>query len=254
MVNWLGLAVPFAYLSILIGSLATFSSLYRKRKLGRLASSLILEPWFPPHLQRNIYLSLLHLEPTPGQEKTIPVPDSVLKAALLQRACEDIRRILSVRSAKPALSQLLQRGSVGDELWQRFLRAEKEMEAELKDVMEEANALQAGWGQIIFQSANEMVNNEIIREKVAEIQAKAQTDRERWDRERASIQSQFMKELDDDAPSTTEHKTSAGAAVPGNAGSERINSDEDTVMVEGGGPASSGPATGKGGKKRKGRK
>lgn len=32
MVNWLSLAVPFAYLGVLIGSLATFSSLYRKRK------------------------------------------------------------------------------------------------------------------------------------------------------------------------------------------------------------------------------
>ncbi|KAL9132151.1 MAG: hypothetical protein Q9217_000085 [Psora testacea] len=246
MASWLGLAVPLAYLSILIGSLATFSSLYRKRKL---ASSLSLEAWFPPHLQRNIYLSLLHLEPAPGQEKATPVPDSVLKAALLQRACEDIRRILSVRSAKPALSQLLQRGSVGDELWQRFLRAEKEIEAELRDVVEEANALQAGWGQTIFQSANEMVNNAIIREKVAEIQAKAKTDREWWDKERASIQSQFMKELDEDSVTAPEAKTVAGAT-----GSDRINSDEDAVLVEGGGPASSGSAAGKGAKKRKGGK
>ena len=34
MVNWIGLAVPFAYLAILVGSLAPFSSLYRKRKAG----------------------------------------------------------------------------------------------------------------------------------------------------------------------------------------------------------------------------
>lgn len=31
-VDWLSLAVPLAYLGILLGSLATFSSLYRKRK------------------------------------------------------------------------------------------------------------------------------------------------------------------------------------------------------------------------------
>lgn len=35
MVNWLGLAMPLAYLSILVGSLATFSTLYRKRKSGK---------------------------------------------------------------------------------------------------------------------------------------------------------------------------------------------------------------------------
>lgn len=152
MVDWVGLTVPLAYLSILVGSLATFSSLYRKRKAGKWsqvsgakvrpglmlsAKSISLEPWFGQHLQRDIYLSLLHLEPDASQEKSPAVPDSVLKAALLQRAAEDIRRILAIRSAKPALANLLARGSVGDDLWQRFLRAEKEIEAELRDVVEE---------------------------------------------------------------------------------------------------------------------
>ena len=45
--------------------------------------------------------------------------------------------MLEIRNSKQPLSQLLQRGSVGDELWQRFLRAEKEVEAELRDVVEE---------------------------------------------------------------------------------------------------------------------
>jgi hypothetical protein len=56
---------------------------------------------------------------------------------------EDIRRIIEVRSAKQACSTLLQRGSIGDDLWQRFLRAEKEMEEELRDVvMEVCNPFQ----------------------------------------------------------------------------------------------------------------
>lgn len=153
MVHWVGLLIPFAYLGILVGSLATFSSLYRKRKAGTpfllhqsartnrthspLAKSSSLEPWFGPHTPRDIYLSLLHLEPESGQGKPPNVPDGVLKAALLQRAREDIKRILEVRNAKQALSSLLQRGSVGDELWQRHQRAEKEIEAELRDVVEE---------------------------------------------------------------------------------------------------------------------
>lgn len=157
MVDWVSLTIPFAYLGILIGSLATFSSLYRKRKAGAslplrrkrfslcladsvLAKSSTLEPWFGPNVQRDIYLSLLHLEPEPGKEKSPAVPDGVLKAALLHRAVEDIRRILEVRNAKQALSNLLQRGSVADDLWQRFLRAEKEIEAELRDVVEEVCA------------------------------------------------------------------------------------------------------------------
>lgn len=57
-----------------------------------------------------------------------PVPASLLKAALLRRATEDIHRIITIRSAKQALAQLLQRGSIGDDLWTRFTAAEKEIE------------------------------------------------------------------------------------------------------------------------------
>ena len=97
-----------------------------------------LEGWFPPHLQRNIYLSLLHHEQVnPETGKPVQVPDSIIKTALLRRATEDINRIISLRNAKPALGNLLAKGSVGDDLWQRFQRAEKELEAELEDVVRE---------------------------------------------------------------------------------------------------------------------
>ena len=92
-----------------------------------------------------------------------------------------------------------------------------------------------------------MVNNANLRESIAKIQAKAKVDRQWWDKERADIQSKFMKELDEGTPSPEATKVTA----PGTT-----NSDEDAVLVEGGGPAASGAATGsKGGtKKRKGKK
>ena len=99
-----------------------------------------LEPWFGPHLQRNVYLSLLHMDPENGDESTGKIPDNVLKAALLRRAVEDINRLVQIRTAKQAISSLLQKGSVGDDLWQRFQRAEKEMENELRDVVMEVRS------------------------------------------------------------------------------------------------------------------
>lgn len=208
-VDWFMLSIPIAYLVILIGSLAVFSNLYRKRKAATAAS---LEPWFPPHLQRNVYLSLLHME-------NPKVPDSILKAALLRRATEDIHRIVQIRNAKQALQVLLQRGSVGDDLWQRFQRAEKEIEEELRDVVQEANAFAPNWGQTIFQSASEMAQNTHIRERLGEIMSKAPEEKEWWEKRKATIQNDFMKELDEE---------------------ERVkNSEDDAVMVEGGGPAGS---------------
>ena len=71
------------------------------------------------------------MQPEDGaeDEKHPRVPDSVLRAALLRRAVEDIQRLIQIRSSKQACQQLLQRGSVGDDLWQRF--------KELKDVVQE---------------------------------------------------------------------------------------------------------------------
>ncbi|KAJ5558166.1 hypothetical protein N7535_008382 [Penicillium sp. DV-2018c] len=232
-VDWLSLAVPIAYLGILLGSLATFSSLYRKRKAHKAAS---LEPWFSPHLQRDIYFSLLHLEPSetsPKEKKAPAIPDSILKASLLRRASEDIRRIMALRSQKQALATLLQRGSVGDDLWQRFQRAEKEMEDEVKDVVSEANAYAPGWGQTIFQSANEMMNNDIYRKRMEEQQGKLEEERQWWSKKKSSIQEGFMKELEEGspaAPSTTPAKP-AGTATPARGASVQ-GSDDDAVLVE----------------------
>jgi len=241
--SWWSLVLPTAYIIIVIGSLWTFSSLYRKRKLANAAK---LEPWFPPHKQRDIYLSLLHLDPSEasdsgdGEKKLNKVPDSILKAALLQRALEDVRRIVQLRTSKPALQTLLQRGSVGDELWQRFQRAEKEMEEEIKDVVEEANAFSQGWGQVIFQSANEMNQNRILKERMVEIQAQLESEKAWWQNKRAGIQSDFMKELEADSKPPAEPKKTVG-------------SDDDAVLVDVGGPAQ---AQGSGGsiKKKKGKK
>lgn len=216
-IDWYGLILPVAYITVLAGSLAVFSSVYRTRKAVQSAT---LAPWFPSHLQRNIYLSLLHLEPQEGQEKAPIVPDSVIKAALLRRAVEDIQRLIKIRTQKQACSSLLQRGSVGDDLWQRFLRAETEMEEELRDVVVEANGLAPNWGQSIFQSANEMNANMQFRKKIEQIQAQVGPEKKWWEERRASIQSDFMKELDEESVS----KVKSPASKPG--------SDEDAVLVD----------------------
>jgi len=169
--------------------------------------------------------------------------------------------MISIRSAKQALSILLARGSVGDELWQRFLRAEKEMEEELKDVVTEANALAPGWGHTIFQSANEMANNYIVRKRYEEVQAQAKSEREWWDRKRATTQAEFMKELDEGSAATSSKASATTipargvSPAPGTvaAGGER-GSDEDVVLVDAGGPTTPGLGGGKSGKKKKGKK
>ncbi len=71
-----------------------------------------------------------------------------------------------------------------------------------------------------------MAQNNHIREALGEILAKAPEEKEWWEKRKANIQADFMKELDDEKAKSTE---------------------DDAVLVESGGPAGS---VGKGGKKR----
>jgi len=135
-----------------------FSKVYRKRSQARIAR---LDPWFPSHPERDAYITLLQLQPPPSEV--------LLKAALLRRAVADVRRIMSFREDKAALQNLLQKGSVGDDLWNAFTAAEKELEAEIVEVVNEANSFREGWGSFIFASASEVVNNLKQREALISI-------------------------------------------------------------------------------------
>lgn len=149
---------PVVYLVVLVGSLLLFSRYYRKRVASRLAD----DPWFPAHPDRDTYITLL-------QQTDPPANETLLKAALLRRAVADVHRIIRIRDDKGALNNLVQKGCVGDDLWTRFLATEKELEAEILEVIAEANSFREGWGQIIFNTASEIVNNEKTRESYVQL-------------------------------------------------------------------------------------
>ncbi|ETS62233.1 hypothetical protein PaG_03810 [Moesziomyces aphidis] len=164
----LSIFVPIGYVATLVVSMLVFSRIYRRRSALNLAKS--YQPWFPEgHEARDIYQTLVAADP--------PAPEEVLKAALLNRAMTDVRRIMRMRDDKQALGTLLQKGSIGDETMARFTLAEKELEAEILDVVSEANTFREGWGQLIFPSASEMVAHlkhkeiyyDIQRQRAAEV-------------------------------------------------------------------------------------
>ncbi|CBQ73218.1 related to SEC66-ER protein-translocation complex chain [Sporisorium reilianum SRZ2] len=164
----LSIFVPIGYVATLVVSMLVFSRIYRRRSALNLAKS--YQPWFPEgHEARDIYQTLVAADPA--------APEAVLKAALLNRAMTDVRRIMRMRDDKQALGTLLQKGSIGDETMARFTLAEKELEAEILDVVSEANTFREGWGQLIFPTASEMVAHlkhkevyyDIQRQRAAEV-------------------------------------------------------------------------------------
>jgi translocation protein SEC66 len=87
---------------------------------------------------------------------------------------------------------------------------------------------------VIFQSANEINQNILIKQRTAELQAQTESEKVWWENKRAGIQSSFMKELEE------------GSEAPAEKRPETRSSDEDAVIVESGGPS----AQSQGGKKK----
>ena len=162
---------------------------------------------------------------------------------------------MHVRTRKPALSQLLQRGVVGDEIWQRLVRAEQELELELKDVVAEANALANGWGQTIFQSAGEMVQNRMLREKLDGVKESVPEEKARWEQTRETTRRDFEKELGGSTGrQQNEGVPTVEKARPVSSGTKTGSSDEDAVIVETPGLETGGNVGGGSGGKKKKRK
>jgi translocation protein SEC66 len=65
--------------------------------------------------------------------------------------------------------------------------------------MAQAHALAPNWGQTIFQSANEIAANTQLRERLDAIQAQVEHEKAWWEKRRASIKNEFMKELESEA-------------------------------------------------------
>ena len=230
--DYLSLLLPFGYLTILTLSLYTFSHLYRRRQALQSAR---LEPWFGEHLTRRIYLTLLEQSSAAksgtGTEKAQKVPDSVLRAALLARSTTNIQRLVQLRAQKQPLTTLQQRGCIGDALVQRFNLAEKEMDAELRDCVTEANALAGpgtngvqgqAWGQSLFQSAGEVVNQDNLRKAIANIESQRENERVQWMERRQKVRGDFLREVGVDDGENKDNRKEK----------ESEGSEESAVVVE----------------------
>ncbi|CAG8564340.1 11045_t:CDS:2, partial [Scutellospora calospora] len=131
MSSWL---MAITYVGGMLIVMSTFSFIWRRRK----AATTKYIPWFPEHTTRDIYISLL-------QQTSPPATELQLKAALLRRAMTDVERILRLKEDRPALASLVQKGSVGDDLWISFLKAEQELQQDIMEVAAEADTFKEDW-------------------------------------------------------------------------------------------------------------
>jgi translocation protein SEC66 len=96
---------------------------------------------------------------------------------------------------------------------------------------------------VIFQSANEINQNRILKERQAELLATREAEKEWWEKRKEGIKTQLLVELDEE-DAKKENKTPSTPAKKG-------GSDDDAVLVEAGGKADGN--TNKGSAKKKGK-
>jgi len=228
---------PVLYVALLIGSLGIFSHFYRKRLSARRK----FEPWYPTHPERDLYVSLLQADP--------PVHHSLLKAALLRRATADVARIVRIREDKMALQALVQKGSVGDDLWNSCVSAEKELEAEVVEVVEEANTFRPGWGQFIFASAGEIMTHEKIKESLSKLPALREETEAKYGIKKPAPTIQVSNSITSEpSPSATSSPSKLQPPISPSNGSAQLSDGESATSNS---PSASRKSGGKKGKKKK---
>ncbi|KAH7340871.1 Pre protein translocase subunit Sec66-domain-containing protein [Rhizoctonia solani] len=220
---------PVAYLVIVVGALLIFSRIYRRRIAAQ-----EVEQWFPEHPERDTYVSLLQCDDPPAA-------DQLLKAALLRRAVADVIRVNRMREDKAALQQLLQKDAIPESLWTAFQAAEKQLEAEIVDVVTEANSFHPAWGTIIFASANEILMNEKLKAPLLTMQAT-----------RAEAEQKYGSKTASSSANTLTVKPSASPSI---TPSPSVNGDLELPKTgsisKGSGISSTASTPSKKGKKRK---
>ncbi|KAJ3298153.1 translocation protein S66 [Blyttiomyces sp. JEL0837] len=105
--------------------------------------------YFPDHIPKRQYEELA--EQYSPQD---PHGLKLLTTALMRRAMVDVQRILQIREEKQPLQNLVRTGVIGEDMMEKITMAEKEVEAEIMELMEEAELYRPGWGKTIFQEAS----------------------------------------------------------------------------------------------------
>ncbi|KAI8800132.1 Pre protein translocase subunit Sec66-domain-containing protein [Cladochytrium replicatum] len=118
--------------------------------------------FFGPHVQKVQYEELAN-----SYSPEDPEGKKLLIAALIRRALVDVRRIWQIRDDKPSMYQLVKQGVISEDLWERLLAAEQALEAEILEVVEDAELYRAGWGKTIFQDVSNLLQQVQQRENAA---------------------------------------------------------------------------------------
>ncbi|EGA59720.1 Sec66p [Saccharomyces cerevisiae FostersB] len=109
------------------------------------------------------------------------IHEKVLKAALLNRGAESVRRSLKLKELAPQINLLYKNGSIGEDYWKRFETEVKLIELEFKDTLQEAERLQPGWVQLFVMVCKEICFNQALSRRYQSILKRKEVCIKEWE-------------------------------------------------------------------------
>lgn len=154
---------PLVYVGVMVTAFAIFSVLYRRHRLRKLIG---VEPLFSHNHALDLYTAVKDKYYDKLAPKDERPPEKAVKAALLRRAVEAIRRSLKLKENEVVFNRLYQEGLIGDDVFQQFVLQNKVQQAELSDIVQESRQFSAQWPEAFFPVAQEICFNEALRRRL----------------------------------------------------------------------------------------
>lgn len=214
---------PLIYVGVMLTCFIAFSVIYRRKKLNKLTK---VEPIFPDNHPLNLYLFLKQQYDNPNATAETKPHSKVMKAALLRRGVEAIRRSLKLKENEPIFNKLYQEGLIGDDIFQNFQIQAKFQEIELKEIVQECETYKKGWVQQFFPVAQEICFNEALRRRLSAMDERSKDLSDLW---------QYYVEKSEATPEAGKTKAEISdkeqiksASVSGSNTPDQVASDSDS--------------------------
>ncbi|KAI5965845.1 sec66 [Candida pseudojiufengensis] len=169
---------PLIYVGVVLSLFIIFSMTYRKRRVNQFKQ---IEPIFKENYNSSIYQQLKSQYTDPNLSKDQKPHEKVMKAALLRRAVEAIRRSMKLKENEAIFNKLYQNGLIGDDMYKQYEFQIKFQELELKEIVAETEQYKKNWSQTFFPLAQEICFNEALRRRINAIDDRALDLSTLWD-------------------------------------------------------------------------
>lgn len=173
----ISLYTPLIYVAVMVTAFVIFSVQYKRHRFQKLIQT---ESLFGHNYTTDLYLTLKDKYYDKSLAKDERPPEKAVKAALLRRAVEAIRRSLKLKENETVFNKLYQDGLIGDDIFKQYELQNKIQQVELNEIVAECQQFSKEWPEKFFPVAQEICFNEALRRRLNSMDTRGEKLVEMW--------------------------------------------------------------------------